>query len=182
MTAFNAAVVTLIVALAVIAIAFLVARSRLPQREPGAATTAVYRVRRAYFVALTAVLVVVLGITLTMTPYPARFGAQTPDAQVKVTGAMWYWTLAPTSGAATVSGALVLPAGKLVEFDVSSQDVNHGFGIYSASGQLLAQTQAMPSYTNRLFYRFATPGRYYVLCLEFCGIAHHAMNTQFEVK
>jgi cytochrome c oxidase subunit II len=40
----------------------------------------------------------------------------------------------------------------------------------------------MPDYTNRLFYTFNVPGHYYVLCLEYCGVAHHAMNTEFDVK
>jgi heme/copper-type cytochrome/quinol oxidase subunit 2 len=42
-----------------------------------------------------------------------------------------------------------------VEFQVTSADVNHGFGIYDRSGRLLAQTQAMPGITNRLVYTFS---------------------------
>jgi cytochrome c oxidase subunit II len=34
---------------------------------------------------------------------------------------------------------------------------------------------------NRLVYTFARPGRYRVLCLEYCGLAHHGMNSEFEV-
>jgi cytochrome c oxidase subunit II len=99
-----------------------------------------------------------------------------------VIGEMWSWTLTPSSGAASAGGNLVLPAGKTVEFDVSSKDVNHNFAIYNAAGELIAQVQAMPDYTNRLLYTFNVPGHYYVLCLEYCGVAHHAMNSEFDVK
>ncbi len=40
----------------------------------------------------------------------------------------------------------------------------------------------MPDYTNRLFYTFTGPGHYYIICLEYCGVAHHVMNSEFEVK
>jgi len=50
--------------------------------------------------------------------------------------------------------------------------MNHGFGIYNTSLELLAQTQAMPGYINRLQYTFATPGTYHILRLEYCGLMH----------
>src|SRR5699024_10171580 len=34
--------------------------------------------------------------------------------------------------------------GEPVEFDVTSRDVNHGFGIYNEDMEIIAQTQAMP--------------------------------------
>ena len=39
----------------------------------------------------------------------------------------------------------------------------------------------MPGHTNRLAYTFTQPGKYRVLCLEYCGLAHHGMMTEFEV-
>ena len=68
-------------------------------------------------------------------------------------------------------------AGEPVEFRVTSADVNHGFGVYDATGVLVAQTQAMPGYVNRLTHVFETPGTYQVLCLEYCGLVHHNMTT-----
>jgi cytochrome c oxidase subunit 2 len=180
--AFYAAIITLIVSLAVVAITVFVSRSRFPLKEAAATTKAVYRVRFIYFIALAGVALVALAMTLPITPYPGRYAGQKPDAVVNVMGTMWSWTFTPGAGAASAAGTLVLPVGKLVEFDVSSQDVNHDFAIYDASGRLIAQAQAMPNYTNRLFYRFERSGRYYVLCLEYCGVAHHLMNAEFDVK
>jgi cytochrome c oxidase subunit 2 len=45
-----------------------------------------------------------------------------------------------------------------------------------------SQTQAMPGYMNRLRVTFDQPGTYTVLCLEFCGMAHHRMRGVVEVR
>ncbi len=182
MTASYAAITTLLVSVAIVAIALFVSRARLPAEASSAATSTVYRIRSVYFILILVVAVVLLALTLPMTPYPRKSGEQQPDVTVKVIGEMWSWTLTPVSAAASTDSNLVLPAGKVVEFDVSSTDVNHNFAIYNAAGELIAQVQAMPDYTNRLFYRFNVPGHYYILCLEYCGIAHHAMNTEFDVN
>lgn len=182
MTAFYAAITTLLVSLAIVAIALFVGRSRLPTEPTAAATSTVYRTRSVYFVIILVVVGSSLAFTLPMTPYPGKYGDKKPDVTVTATGEMWSWTLAPGSAAASGGDNLVLPAGKLVEFDVSSKDVNHNFAIYNSAGELIAQVQAMPDYTNRLFYTFNVPGHYYVLCLEYCGLAHHTMNSEFDVK
>lgn len=181
MIALYAAVLTLIVSLLTIVLAIFVSRSRFPKKDAAQSTASVYRTRRIYFLVLAGVVVAALAATLPFTPYPGRYFGP-PDVKISAVGAMWYWTLTPNFGAVSANGGLVLPVHKLVEFDVTSQDVNHNFAIYNTSGHLLVQAQAMPNYTNRLFYRFDVPGKYYVICLEYCGIAHHAMNTEFDVR
>ena len=37
-----------------------------------------------------------------------------------------------------------------MRFDVTSVDVNHGFGVYDPNGRLIGSVQAMPGYTNEL--------------------------------
>ncbi len=182
MTAYYAAIVTLLASLAIIAIALLVSSKRFPSVSAAAATPTVYRIRSVYFVVILGVAIFALAFTLPMTPYSDKYEGRKPDLTVKVVGEMWSWTLTPVPGATSAGGNLTLPVNKVVEFDVSSKDVNHNFGIYNSAGELVAQVQAMPDYTNRLFHRFNVPGHYYVLCLEYCGVAHHAMNTEFDVK
>jgi cytochrome c oxidase subunit 2 len=46
---------------------------------------------------------------------------------------------------------------------------------------LLFQVQAMPGYVNQVEYVFDKPGTYHVVCLEYCGVAHHAMTAEFTV-
>jgi cytochrome c oxidase subunit 2 len=45
----------------------------------------------------------------------------------------------------------------------------------------VTQTQAMPGYVNKLYHTFTKPGKYQILCMEYCGAAHHFMVTEFEV-
>lgn len=109
--------------------------------------------------------------TLHRFPIPKQDAALAADQVVDVTGRMWSWTMKP---AAT-------EVGKTVEFRVTSADVNHGFALYAPDGHIAIQTQAMPEVTNRLLYRFDTPGVYTVQCLEYCGIGHAPMKATFTV-
>lgn len=74
-----------------------------------------------------------------------------------------------------------LKVGDYVAFRVTSKDVNHGFGLYDDQMNILAQTQAMPEYTNTVYYKFTKPGTYTILCMEYCGMAHHLMKREFTV-
>lgn len=128
-------------------------------------------IRRWLFLGL---LVLGAGVTAaTLSPFPIPDQHTPPGARqvVEVVGQQWGWHLSPGP----------IEAGVPVEFRVTSADVNHGFGIYDDSGRLLAQTQAMPGVTNRLIHTFEQPGRYRVLCLEYCGLVHHGMSATFEV-
>ena len=73
MTAYYAAITTLVVSLAIVAIALFVSRSRLPSEASSVATSTVYRVRSVYFVIILVVAVISLAFTLPMTPYPKKF-------------------------------------------------------------------------------------------------------------
>jgi cytochrome c oxidase subunit II len=161
-----------------------VARSTRNARD--ADYTAAGRGRRRFFIVLTGALVVGLALTLPRMPYPAE--TQRPDRIVYVTGKQYAFALSdsPITSAqgweeAAYSDSVEVPRGSLVEFRVATLDVNHGFSLYSPQGVLVAQTQAMPGYVNRLRVRFEQPGRHTVLCLEFCGMAHHRMRGVVEV-
>ena len=54
--------------------------------------------------------------------------------------------------------------------------------IYAPGRKLIAQTQAMPHYVNRLRVKFETPGKYDIFCLEYCGVGHHMMHQTFQVQ
>lgn len=170
--------VTLIVVGLVILIALFVAKKAQESLPGGHAT--VYGVRKYYAGAL--IVAVIGGLTyfLPKTPY-AAFRESEPAMRVNITGRMWSWEVRE-AGAPSAASKLVLPTGKIVEFAVSSADVTHGFGLYDDSGKLLAQTQSMPGYVNHLRYVFEAPGRYHVLCLEYCGLAHHAMLAELTVQ
>ncbi|MBW7859208.1 MAG: hypothetical protein H3C43_13170, partial [Leptonema sp. (in: Bacteria)] len=80
------------------------------------------------------------------------------------------------------SRSLEIDNNSLVEFRVTSLDVTHNFAVYDDTETLIGQTQAMPGYVNRLRIKFTKPGKYSVLCLEFCGTGHHVMRSSLTVK
>jgi cytochrome c oxidase subunit 2 len=90
---------------------------------------------------------------------------------VNVSGGQWWWEIDTQE----------IPLGREVEFRITTVDVNHSMGIYSQDMTLLAQVQTMPGYNNKLVHTFDVPGIYRVLCMEFCGIAHHDMVNEFTV-
>lgn len=134
-----------------------------------------YRIRAKLFWVLVLVLGPTMIYNLADLPYSASHsrsnasGAQALVIEAK--GHQWRWELSRNRVA----------VGQPVEFRVTSADINHGFAIYDTDMHLVAQTQAMPGYTNKLNYTFRKKGTYKILCLEYCGIAHHNMMTEIEV-
>jgi cytochrome c oxidase subunit 2 len=134
------------------------------------------------------ILFVVLGIfasvTIPRSPY-FLFADENPSRVIHVAAKQFVFFMSDKAIDAenpVGEDAIVLPANELVEFRVTSLDVNHGFAIYDQSNQLIAQTQAMPGYVNRLRWKFKEPGNYTILCLEYCGMAHQVMRSSFTVK
>jgi cytochrome c oxidase subunit 2 len=160
--------VVLVAAIAVV-FAAVVWRAGAPAHAGAAANP--YRYRAPLFWLL---LVVGVGATYgTLAEWPHGPGAdKAAPTTVTVTGSPWSWELSPTR----------VPAGKPVVFAVTATDVNHGIGIYDADLTMLTQVQAMPGYVNKVHYTFAKPGQYKLLCLEYCGVAHHAMIAELTVE
>jgi cytochrome c oxidase subunit II len=144
------------------------------------------RVRLVFAATLLVILVTFLAYTLPRLPYAAE--ARTPDHVVHAVGKQYAWSLTDRIGPSLetwdrdFSPTVTVPAGSTVEFRVTTLDVNHGFSLYAPDGHVVAQTQAMPGYMNRLRVTFDRSGTYTVLCLELCGMAHHRMRGIVEVR
>jgi len=159
--------------MAVLVIVFAVVFFRSKSRaDYGPIQQKAYRLRRYVFMGVLAILVSAAFLTLRHLPYDQPAFASGELVKIQVSASQFVWDMSQTE----------VKVGQLVEFDVTSQDVNHGFGIYDEQMQVVAQTQAMPGYTNKLYYTFTKPGTYKILCLEYCGAAHHYMAADFEVK
>ncbi|MCC6202958.1 MAG: hypothetical protein IT494_08125 [Gammaproteobacteria bacterium] len=132
-----------------------------------------------------ALVVIVLGFTLPRSPYASNGATDRLVYATALQFAFVYSSEPVTSredlGKVETITDLEVPAGSTVEFRVTSLDVNHNFAIYDEAGVLVAQVQAMPGYVNRLRVKIDEPGRYTVLCLEYCGLAHHVMSSAFIV-
>lgn len=120
-------------------------------------------------------LAIVAGVIITVTsllPWPhAASSVKQPAKRVQAVASQWQWQLSEQQ----------FRAGETVEFQVTSKDVNHGFAIYDKDMVMLGQVQAMPGYTNSLYFTFDKAGEYKILCLEYCGVAHHNMIATLNV-
>lgn len=128
-----------------------------------------YWLRKRWLALLLVIGVVVVGISLFDLPFAT--GSNAGQTVVKVTGGQFFWTLSPGR----------VPVGSHVRFDVTSVDVNHGFGLYDPHGHLIGSVQAMPGYHNRLDLDLADVGVYRIRCLELCGLNHSTMQSTFTV-
>lgn len=132
-----------------------------------------YRLRARLFWVLIVTFAPAMVYNLLDLPYAAAHaGAHARQARViEAVGYQWRWELSSDE----------VGVGEPVEFRITTVDVNHGFGIYDTDLRLVAQTQAMPGYTNTLRHRFDTEGTYRVLCMEYCGVAHQNMMAEIKV-
>ena len=161
--------ITLVAALAA-GFVFVIVNSRHRQDYEPVVHRA-YRFRAVLFWIILAAGLPATVLTLLRIPYPAFAGVPAQTQVVDAIGYQWWWELSADK----------VSAGRPVEFRIASGDVNHGFGIYDEQLRLVAQAQAMPGYVNRLVHTFERPGRYRILCLEFCGVVHHDMVAEIEV-
>jgi cytochrome c oxidase subunit 2 len=160
--------VFLALALLIAAVFVTVARRTVRETPFERVQAAGYWVRKRWLAFLCALLVVVVGISLFDLPYASGSARMT----VTVRGGQFFWAIDPAR----------IPLNTHVRFDVTSQDVNHGFAVYDPHGHLVGSVQAMPGYHNKLDLTFRTPGVYKVLCFELCGLNHHLMQATFVVR
>ena len=124
---------------------------------------------RLWLYVVLGVLVAGLFSTIFFTPYGKSAG--TGKQVVKVTAAQFAWTIEPSTVRANVA----------VEFDLTATDVNHALGLYDHDDVLLMQVQVPPDHHQKAVYTFHKPGTYRILCLEYCGVGHHIMESTIEV-
>jgi len=70
-----------------------------------------------------------------------------------------------------------VPRGSIVDFYVTASDVVHGFYIDGTDVNLMA----IPNAVNYAQAHFDKPGKYQVICHEFCGMGHQDMVGTIEV-
>ena len=128
-----------------------------------------YWLRKRWLALLLVIGVLVVGISLFDLPYAS--GGAAGRTVVKVTGGQFFWSLQPDR----------VPADTRVRFDVTSVDVNHGFGLYDPHGHLIGSVQAMPGYHNKLNLTLGEAGVYRIRCLEYCGLSHSTMEGSLTV-
>jgi cytochrome c oxidase subunit II len=137
----------------------------------------------------------------------AQYSPPPADLTVKVIGNQWYWTYQypDNGGFEVVSNMLkeqkdvkageryrtdadgppllaadermVIPAGKVVKFIVTSNDVIHAF----AMPAFWTKIDANPGRLNETWVKVDRPGVYFGQCSELCGARHGYMPIAIEV-
>ncbi|WP_423802198.1 cytochrome C oxidase subunit II [Neobacillus sp. SAB-20_R2A] len=129
-----------------------------------------YFIRNIWFLILFSTFLLASYVTLKNLPFERAAANGTP-LDVDVTAVQFSFEVSQDK----------FKVGDYIAFHVTSKDVNHGFGLYDNAMNIVAQTQAMPEYTNTIYYQFTEPGTYSILCLEYCGLAHHIMKREITV-
>jgi cytochrome c oxidase subunit 2 len=93
--------------------------------------------------------------------------------RIEAQGRQWVWEFRypEVPGLSTVD-TLHIPAGREIEFAVTSADVVHSFWVPRLGGKI----DAIPGHENRIRLVASRPGTYGGVCAEFCGTGHGPMR------
>ena len=67
------------------------------------------------------------------------------------------------------SEKMVIHLNDLVLFDVKSEDLTYGFGLFRQDHSMLFQMQVVPGHRNDILWRFDQPGLYTIRSTEYSG-------------
>jgi cytochrome c oxidase subunit 2 len=95
--------------------------------------------------------------------------------EVDVIGRMWSWTFLYPNGVRT--DTLYLPVGRPVELELRSMDVIHSFFVPA----FRVKQDLVPGMETSLWFTPEKPGRYDILCAEYCGERHAYMRSALVV-
>lgn len=132
--------------------------------------------------ALNVLFVVYPGVT-GLSEIRARQAVRAEPLVVQVHARQWSWSFTYPQYGVTMRDRLVLPVGRPVRFEITSEDVVHSFWVPA----FRLKMDAVPGRTTTLF---VTPDRVIstrvdpnvrVQCAELCGVGHLAMRAVVEV-
>ena len=89
---------------------------------------------------------------------------------VYVQGKQWMWKFAYPEGPNSV-GVLHVPANRPVRLLITSRDVIHSFFVPA----FRIKMDALPGRYTEIWFTATKPGRYQILCTEYCGAQHSKM-------
>jgi len=67
------------------------------------------------------------------------------------------------------SEKLRIKVGEKVVFDVTSNDLTYGFGLFRKDNSMLMQMQVVPGHRNDIMWEFVQPGTYTIRSTEYSG-------------
>jgi cytochrome c oxidase subunit 2 len=99
--------------------------------------------------------------TIPWTPVDLHRGDYTPDRTFEITVEDHEFHLP--------ADKLHIDCGELVLFDVTSNDLTYGFGLFRQDNSMLFQMQVVPGHRNDILWRFLKPGVYTIRSTEYSG-------------
>jgi cytochrome c oxidase subunit 2 len=100
-----------------------------------------------------------------------------PDAMdIYVMGKQWMWKFSYPEGPNSV-GVLHVPANRPVRLLLTSRDVIHSFYVPS----FRVKKDVLPNRYTQTWFNATKPGRYQILCAEYCGANHSKMWGEVDV-
>lgn len=112
---------------------------------------------------------VILGVSLHLVTYHTipwkemdlHRAKITPDKIFKITAANHKFILP--------SEKLLIKTNEKVSFQVTSEDLTYGFGLFREDNSMVFQMQVMPGHMNDLLWQFTTPGVFSIRSTEYSG-------------
>lgn len=92
---------------------------------------------------------------------------------VYVTAKKWMWKFAYPEGARSI-GVLYVPAGRPVRLVMTSRDVIHSFFV----PDFRVKQDVVPGRYTTVWFEAVAPGRYEILCSQYCGTGHSTMRGE----
>jgi cytochrome c oxidase subunit 2 len=96
---------------------------------------------------------------------------------VEVTGYKWWWDVEYPEAGVRTANEIRIPAGRPIEFRVTSADVIHSFWVPELGGKI----DMNPGEVNTLRVQADEPGVHRGLCTEYCGLQHAKMHLLVHV-
>lgn len=121
--------------------------------------------------------VVLLSILSVRIWYGIQIAQPANGLVVESIGHQWFYTFRYPGIHGEVTDEMHLPAGQPVVLNVTSADVIHSFWV----PDIRLKADMVPGLVNTIRFTPERPGRYPLICTEFCGTLHGAMNKQVVV-
>lgn len=100
-----------------------------------------------------------------------------PNAlEVEVIGHQWWFEFHYPDADIRTANVMVIPAGREVCAQMTSEDVIHNFWVPSLNGK----RYLIPGQTTHLRLEADEPGEYWGQCAEFCGLSHSLMRARVQ--
>jgi len=96
--------------------------------------------------------------------------------EVYVVGKQWMWKLQHATGQREIN-ELHVPVGRKIKLIMTSEDVIHDFFVPA----FRTKADVVPGRYTTLWFEATTPGKYHLLCAEYCGMNHSGMTGSVYV-